>query len=170
MPSIAFQFVSPVPVIRHMTFAALMATAIIATPVSSVWAADPAPQSQTGAAATTAAKGETVEQRIASLHASLKITQAEEAKWAPVAQSMRENAAAMDKLVAESRTSAPQNMTAVDDLKMYQKFTEAHAEGLKNLISSFSSLYDAMPDAQKKIADQVFQSAHQAGGTHGQTG
>ena len=115
------------------------------------------------AAATTAAKGETVEQRIASLHASLKITQAEESKWTPVAQSMRENAAAMDKLVAESRTTPPQNMTAVDDLKTYRKFAEAHAEGLKNLISSFETLYDAMPDPQKKVADQVFQSSRHHG-------
>jgi len=153
-----------------MTLAALMATAIIASPLSTVWAADTAPQSQAGAAATAATKGETVEQRIASLHTSLKITQAEESKWAPVAQSMRENAAAMDKLVAESRTTPPQNMTAVDDLKTYQKFAEAHAEGLKNLISSFNALYEAMPDAQKKVADQVFQSAHQAASTHGQTG
>jgi hypothetical protein len=170
MPSIAFKIISPAPVVRSMTFAALIGAAIIAGPLSTANAADTAPQSRAGAAATTAAKGETVEQRIASLHASLKITQAEESKWAPVAQSMRENAAAMDKLVAENRTTAPQNMTAVDDLKTYQKFTEAHAEGLKNLISSFTALYDAMPDAQKKVADQVFQSAHQATATHGQTG
>jgi protein CpxP len=50
----------------------------------------------------------------------------------------------------------PQNMTAVDDLKMYQKFAQAHVDGLKNLISSFETLYNSMPDAQKKIADQVF--------------
>jgi protein CpxP len=120
-----------------------------------------APQTQAGAAATET-KGETVEQRIATLHASLKITSDEDAKWNAVAQSMRENAAAMDKLVADGRTSAPQNMTAVDDLKMYQKFAQAHVDGLKNLISSFSTLYAAMPDAQKKVADQVFQSSHQS--------
>jgi periplasmic protein CpxP/Spy len=170
MPSIAFQIISPAPVVRSMTFAALIGAAIIAGPLSTANAADTAPQSRAGAAATTAAKGETVEQRIASLHASLKITQAEEAKWGAVAQSMRENAAAMDRLVAESRTAPPRNMTAVDDLKTYQKFAEAHAEGLKNLISSFTALYETMPDAQKKVADQVFQSAHQAAGTRGQTG
>ena len=57
---------------------------------------------------------------------------------------------------AKSRTKAPQSMTAVEDLKTYQKFAQAHVDGLKNLISAFSTLYDAMPDAQKKIADQVF--------------
>jgi saccharopine dehydrogenase-like NADP-dependent oxidoreductase len=152
-----------------MTFAALVGTAIIAGPLSAAYAADIAPQTQAGVAATSS-KGETVEQRIASLHTSLKITQAEETKWTAVAQSMRENAAAMDKLIAEGRTTPPQNMTALDDLKTYQKFAEAHVEGLKNLISSFTALYDAMPDAQKKVTDHVFQSAHQAASTRGQTG
>jgi hypothetical protein len=35
---------------------------------------------------------------------------------------MRENAAAMDKLIAANRKTPPKNMTAVEDLKMYQKF------------------------------------------------
>jgi hypothetical protein len=118
------------------------------------------PGTPAGAAAT-ATKGETVEQRISTLHAALKITSDEDAKWNAVAQTMRENAASMDKLVAEGRTTAPQNMTAVDDLRMYQKFSQAHVDGLKNLIASFSALYAAMPDAQKKIADGVFESSHQ---------
>ena len=80
---------------------------------------------------------------------------------------MRENATAMDKLIAETRTTPPQNMTAVDDLKMYQKFSETHVTGLKNLIASFTTLYDAMPAAQKKNADVVFQtSGHQAAAAH----
>ncbi|MGA3000284.1 MAG: Spy/CpxP family protein refolding chaperone [Acetobacteraceae bacterium] len=124
-----------------------------------------APQGTAGAGAT-ASKGETVEQRIASLHAALKITPDEETKWNDVAKAMRENAAAMDKLVAENRTTPPQNMTAVEDLLMYQKFAQTHVDGLKNLIVSFSALYSAMPDAQKKIADKVFQSAHQAAAAH----
>ena len=52
----------------------------------------------------------------------------------------------------------PQNMTAVDDLKTYQKFAQAHVDGLKNLLSHFEAFYAAMPDAQKKIADEVFRS------------
>jgi len=108
-------------------------------------------------------KAETVEQRIANLHAKLKITPDEEAKWNDVAQAMRENAAALEKLNAERTTQAPQGMTAVDDLKGYEKFAQAHADGLKNLIASFQTLYDSLPDAQKKNADQVFQSFGQKG-------
>ena len=76
-----------------------------------------------------------------------------------VAQDMRENAAAMDKLIAANRKTPPKNMTAVEDLKMYQNFAQAHVDGLKNLISSFDKLYAGMPDAQKKIADVVFSSS-----------
>jgi protein CpxP len=110
-----------------------------------------AAQSPAGKGATEA-KGETVEQRITNLHAALKITPAQEAQWNGVAQDMRENAAAMNKLVAETKKTLPQNMSAVDDLKMYQKFAQAHVDGLKNMLSHFEALYAAMPDAQKKPA------------------
>jgi protein CpxP len=102
-----------------------------------------------------------VEQRIATLHAALKITPDEDAKWNAVAQAMRENASNLDQLIAGNRKTAPQDMTAVDDLTLYQKFAQAHVDGLKNLISSFTALYSAMPDAQKKVADRVFEAAHQ---------
>ena len=87
------------------------------TPASAaIQLAQAALQSKAGAGATEL-KGETVEQRIKDLHAALKITADQEAKWNAVAQDMRENAAAMDKLIAENRKSPPQNMTAVDDRK-----------------------------------------------------
>jgi hypothetical protein len=157
---------------RSLAIAALLGGTMLAGPLSAAradtvraaalqMAQAATPQTQAGAAAT-AANGETVEQRITTLHSTLKITSGEDAKWNAVAQAMRENAANMDKLVAESRTSPPQNMSAVDDLTMYQKFAQAHVDGLKNLISSFSTLYSAMPDAQKKIADSVFQSHENA--------
>ena len=103
-----------------------------------------------------------VEQRITQLHAELKITSEEESKWNPVAQAMRDNAANMDKLVAEKRQQGPQNMTAVDDLKTYQEFTQQHLDGIKNLTSAFSSLYDSMSDPQKKNADEVFAKFNRA--------
>jgi hypothetical protein len=50
-------------------------------------------------------------------------------------------------------------MTAVDDLKSYQKHAQAHVDGLKNLIASFATLYAAMSDDQKRIADDVFRTS-----------
>jgi hypothetical protein len=55
-------------------------------------------------------------------------------------------------------------MSAVDDLTTYEKFAQAHVDGLKNLISSFRVLYTAMPDAQKKTADEVFKNSGHAAG------
>jgi hypothetical protein len=109
------------------------------------------------AAAATSSKPETVEQRISMLKTALKITPDQEAKWTKVATAMRDNAAAMDKLVKDKHAKAD-NMTAVDDLKTYQDFTKAHLDGLKNLTSAFESLYDSMSADQKKNADQVFHS------------
>ena len=123
------------------------------------------PKNQVAAGATET-KGETVEQRITELHSALKITSDEDAQWNAVAQAMRENATAMDKLIAESRTTPPQSMTAIDDLKRNQKFSEAHVTGLKNLIASFGTLYSAMPDAQKKNADMVFETSGRHGAAH----
>ena len=109
------------------------------------------------AAAATSSKPETVEQRIATLKTALKITPDQEKKWDAVATAMRDNAAAMDKLVSEKKGKMAK-MNAVDDLKTYQAFSQAHLDGLKHLISAFSSLYDTMTPDQKANADQVFDS------------
>jgi hypothetical protein len=169
MPSFTSPIALPAPFVRSVAIAALLGSSMFVTPLTAALAgtATDAPirfaQAATTPVVATApeTKGETVEQRITALHAALKITPDQDAQWNNVAQAMRENAAAMDKLVASMRTSPPQNMTAVEDLGNYQKIAQAHVDGLKNLISSFETLYNAMPDAQKKIADQVFQNTAQ---------
>jgi hypothetical protein len=142
--------------------ATLLCATFFAAPLTAVYAADPAPAAQAGTEAAQT-DAETVEQRITNLHAELKITPAEEAKWNSVAQVMRENAAAMEKLAASKTEQAPSSMTAVEDLKGYEKFAQAHVTGLKSLISSFETLYASFPDDQKKAADEVFQSFGQKG-------
>ena len=109
------------------------------------------------AAAATSNKPETVEQRITTLKTALKITPDQESKWEGVAKSMRENAAAMEKLVQDKKGKMA-NLNAVDDLKIYQDFAQARLDGLKNLIPAFKTLYDSMPAEQKKNADHVFDS------------
>ena len=155
----------PAPFARSVAIAALLGATILATPLTGALAgtaASGAIQLAQAAAPAATTKGETVEQRITALHTALKITPEQESKWNGVAQAMRENAGAMDKLVASSRTTPPQNLSAVEDLKTYQKFAQAHVDGLKNLTSSFSTLYDAMPDPQKKIADTVFDNSERS--------
>jgi periplasmic protein CpxP/Spy len=167
MSSFTYPFAVSAPLMRSVAIAALMGATMLATPLSAARAEQTVAAQNQSATGATETKGETVEQRITNLHAALKITPAQDAQWNAVAQAMRENAASMDKLVAANRTTPPQNMTAVEDLKTYQKFAEEHVAGLKNLISAFSTLYDAMPDAQKKVADEVFNtSRHEAARSH----
>ncbi len=101
-------------------------------------------------------RSETLDQRIDSMHAALKITPAEEADWSKVADVMRRNDSEMKKMVADRETQEPHELSAVDDLKTYQSFTQAHVDGLRDLVASFETLYDAMPADQKAVADHVF--------------
>jgi protein CpxP len=158
MPYFTHRIAAPSPLVRTVAIAALMGATFLATPLTATRAlAQAAATPAAGTAAET--KGETVEQRITALHASLKITPAEETKWNDVAQAMRDNAAAMDKLVATNATTPSQNLSAVQDLETYQQLAQAHVDGLKNLRSAFGTLYDAMSADQKKVADKVFQAS-----------
>jgi hypothetical protein len=157
------------PFATRTSIAALCCAAFLAGPpaVAQTTAAQTtAPH--TGAARAASSEPETVDQRIANLHKSLKITADEETAWTAVAQAMRDNAAAMQKLIEERDADAAKPVTAVDDLNSYQQFAQQHADGLKNLITAFDTLYNAMPDPQKKLADQVFASSrHQGAQAHG---
>jgi protein CpxP len=167
MSSFTRKFSNASPLFRTVAIAALMGSTMLVSPLTGARAesatskpvqiAQDAHKSADAKAATDT-KGETVEARITKLHTDLKITADEQSKWDSVAQTMRDNAASMDKLVAAKRSQDPKTLTAVDDLNNYQEFAQAHLGGLKDLTSSFKALYDSMPDAQKKNADQVFQS------------
>jgi periplasmic protein CpxP/Spy len=143
------------PVVRSLAIASLLGTTFLAGSLGSVAAQTPE-QKPPAAAAATSSKPETVEQRITTLKTALKITADQEAKWGTVATAMRDNATAMDKMVQAKRAISPASMTAVDDLKTYQEFTQLRLDGLKNLNSAFKSLYSSMPADQQKNADQVF--------------
>jgi hypothetical protein len=95
------------------------------------------------------------EAHIRSLHARLHITAAQETQWGNVAQVMRDNAKVMDTMIQE-RSGKIKTMTAVDDLRSYEKLAGAHEDGLKKLIPIFQTLYDAMSAEQKQQADQAF--------------
>ncbi len=96
-----------------------------------------------------------VEKHIKDLHATLKITPAEESQWNQVAQTMRENAKELDRAI-DKRDANVGSATAIDDLNSYAEVAQAHANGVKKLASAFSGLYSTMSDDQKKEADEVF--------------
>ena len=115
---------------RSMTIAALLGATMLASAltvaraetVDSAATRDGPVERAAGSAgaATTETREQMVEQRIATLHDQLKITPDEEKKWDAVAKAMRDNAANLDKVVADSHATSSQGMTAVEDLKMYQ--------------------------------------------------
>lgn len=96
-----------------------------------------------------------MELRIKQLHDQLHITAAQETLWAPVAQAMRDSGTAMRASMVD-RSTRLKTMTAVDDLKSYEVIADKHAEGLKQLIPAFETLYVSMTPAQQKNADHVF--------------
>jgi hypothetical protein len=102
-------------------------------------------------------RAETVEQRIRTLHASLHITPAEEVNWTGVAGVMRENESRLQDMITAREAEPVHHITAPEDLRTYEHFTQAHVEGLKALRGSFETLYSGMPDDQKLIADEVFE-------------
>jgi hypothetical protein len=117
----------------------------------------------TGAAAQGQAN-DRVEAHIRQLHTQLKITAAEEPQWTVVAQTMRDNAAQIDALIAKREQDT--SMSALDDLDSYAQITQANSDGVKKLAAVFAPLYNAMPDDQKRNADQVFAETHRRHAAH----
>lgn len=158
------------PVLRSLAAATALGAMVLAGPLTAAAAdAGPSPEqrlaqasSTTSPPASTATKArprrsmsERVEDRIKRLHDELKITSDQETQWNAVADAMREDAKAMQATIAERRANRA-NMTAVDDLRSYQKVAETHVQGLQRLIPAFQTLYDSMSPDQKKNADTVF--------------
>jgi hypothetical protein len=100
---------------------------------------------------------ERVEARINQLHSELHITPQLEPQWKQFADTMRGNAQAMDANV-RARQEAMPTMNALDDMQSYSKLADQHAQDVQKLVSAFQTLYSAMSDDQKKIADNVFRS------------
>jgi len=46
-------------------------------------------------------------------------------------------------------------MDAVSELRSHAEMAEVHAAGMRKLIPAFETLYNSMPEEQKKIADKV---------------
>lgn len=100
---------------------------------------------------------ERVEHRIKELHAQLQITPAEEPQWNQFAEVMRENARDMDQAFMQRAQQYP-TMNAVQNMQSYEQIAEDHAKRVQKLVPVFQNLYDAMPDQQKQLADQVFRA------------
>jgi periplasmic protein CpxP/Spy len=129
------------------------------SPAPTQGAAPPAAESSPLAGHPVAGKTaeERVEHRINELHAQLRITPGEKLQWDQFAQVMRDNARDMDQAF-EQRGQQFQTMTALQNMQSYEQLAEAHAQHLQKLVPAFENLYNAMPDQQKRLADQVFRA------------
>jgi hypothetical protein len=96
-----------------------------------------------------------VEARIKDLHDKLRITPSQAVQWESVAQTMRANGAMMTDSIKD-RSTKKKSMTAMDDLRSYQRVAQAHTDGLNQFVPVFATLYEGMPAAQQKNADLVF--------------
>ena len=147
------------------TFIALAASLAL----SSAFAQSSAPVASSPAMASDAgarsqAREARTEQRIAELHAKLKITSAQDEQWNKFAEVMRDNGHTMSELYKQ-RMSDEKTISALDDMKQYEQITQAHADGTKRLVDAFEPLYASMTPEQKKLADASFhQSPQKAGG------
>src|SRR3954469_7361775 len=114
------------PIRRSLMVAAVLGAVVLPGPLSLARAETPARTSEHHGRP--ARHMETVEQRIANLHAALKITPEEELNWQAVAQTIRDNAAALQKLASEKAGQMRQGVTAVEDLQTYLQFAQAHVD------------------------------------------
>ena len=150
-------------------FASTAAAALLFLPVTAAAQSSPTPAAVTPQVApppavsspiaghTVAGKNaeERVERRITELRAQLRITPAEQQQWDQFAGVMRDNARDMDQIFIQ-RAQQLGSMTALQNMQSYEQLADAHAQHLQKLVSAFQSLYEAMPDQQKQLADQVF--------------
>ncbi len=150
---------------NHLASAAM--AALLALPASALAQSSPAPAQGAPPAAESsplaghAVPGKTaeerVEHRINELHAQLRITPAEQQQWDQFAQVMRDNARDMDRAF-EQRAQQYPSMTALQNMQSYEQIAEAHAQHVQKLVPAFENLYNAMPEQQKRLADQVFRA------------
>jgi periplasmic protein CpxP/Spy len=111
------------------------------------------------------APGATAEQRVETyirqLHMQLHITPAERPQWDRYVAVMRVNARAMDQELAQRIDQFP-TMDALQNLQSYEKLAEAHVQHVQKLVPAFEDLYNAMPEQQKRLTDQVFREHAEA--------
>ena len=161
--------------IRSSQFASAAVVALLALPAAALAqpTQSPAPAAASSPMISQPVPGKSMEERVEShikqLHAQLHITPAEQSQWDQFAQVMRDNAGDMDRAFMQRAQEYP-TMNAVQNMQSYEKIAEAHAQHLQKLVPAFDNLYNAMPEQQKKLTDQVFRAnaeQHAAQSRHG---
>jgi periplasmic protein CpxP/Spy len=153
------------PITSHQISAAIFAFAL-SLPVAAWTQTTSATAAETTApAAGDAAAGvpganprKSVEERIADLHATLKITPAQEAQWDAFAQVMLDNAQGMDAALTKN-VGDPAKQTAEQIMQGYADIAELHARDVKKLSAAFHTIYELLTPDQKQAADEMFRAS-----------
>jgi periplasmic protein CpxP/Spy len=103
-----------------------------------------------------------VEERIAYLHSALKITPEQETQWKVFADQMRSNGQTMAGLYKQ-RMEGESTRNALDDMKQYAQITQAHADDMQKLVTTFEPLYNSFSPEQKTLADKTFRHGAETG-------
>lgn len=103
--------------------------------------------------------GEFVAGRIAFMKAELNITPAQEGQWQQVATAMRQNADALDRVIAAARQHRG-TMDPVEHLTLREQFAKIRADNAARLLAAFKPLYDSLSPQQKQMADMLFGAHH----------
>ena len=98
-----------------------------------------------------------VEGRIAFLKAELKITPAQEADFAKVAQVLRQNDRDRRQRFQEMRAQRDQPHNALQRLEVRARFAAVQAQQTDRYLAAFRPLYDSLSPDQKKAADDLMQ-------------
>ena len=101
-----------------------------------------------------------IEGRLAFLKAELNITPEQEALWKDYANAVRDNAKSMSSrctsLLGDSGAS---QKSLPDRLDAQEQFVAARLDALRATNKALKPLYQALSDAQKKLADQLIRSS-----------
>ncbi len=100
-------------------------------------------------------EGARIESHIAHLHASLRITPAQEPLWQGFAGALRDTVLRMDAAYADRQRDRA-SADAVRELQAYGAIEDVNARNVQLLLPPFRALYDSFSPDQKKTADLTF--------------
>ncbi len=149
---------------RLVLLAAGLAVSPAAGPVLAQAAPAAPPQAGSQAASQTASgpqtgfgrnEGARIESHLAHLHASLRITPAQEPLWQGFAGALRGTVLRMDAAYAD-RQRDHATADAVRELQAYGAIEDANARNVQLLLPPFRALYESFSPDQKKTADLTF--------------
>ena len=100
-----------------------------------------------------------IEGRLAFLKAEINITPEQEALWKDYANAVRDNAKTMSGRCTALMGDSEASESLPDRLDAQEQFVAARLDALRATNKALKPLYQALSDAQKKLADQLIRSS-----------